>query len=336
MQSLNVIQMTQAHNASVLIPMDTSIPLSDEAPQTHAARTAQFEARRAQLTRMAQHLLGSTLEADDAVQEAWLRFSRTEPAHILNSAAWLNTVVTRICLDLLRARKRTGETEIDADQDLESELEIESAVDALSGRWASDSTAADPLDQLVLAESLGMALQVVVQHLAPAERIAFVLHDVFDLPFEAVGPIIGRSSTAARQLASRGRRRIHRAPSVSDDALSAQRNVVDAFLDASRKGDFEALLSLLDADVELHTAAAGVPVRTQGADMIARRALQGAGESHAAVPILVDGQAGLAVLHEGRLRSVFVFQISRGRIQRIDIVADPARLGSLQLSLLPR
>ncbi len=294
-------------------------------------RTAQFHVHRTHLTRIAQRMLGSTMEADDAVQEAWLRFNRVEISQIANPAAWLTQVITRICLDTLRARRRFDNN---IEFDTEQSLETERVVDGLS-----HDIELGPLDQLLLAESLGLALQVVIQQLTLGERIAFVLHDLFDLPFDEIAPIMSRSPAAARQLASRGRRRIHHATAVPNEELLLQRNVVDAFLEATRNGDIDALLTLLDSEVEVQSDAEalppGVAPNARGAQIVARRALQGAGQGHDAIPVLVNGKVGIAVAPAGRLVSVLTLQIVRGRITAIDVVAEHTRLHALQIGLLP-
>ena len=278
-----------------------------------------FEANRPRLKNVAYRMLGSLSEAEDAVQEAWFRLSGAQPGTIDNLGGWLTTVVARISLDMLRARKARREETLDTDKES-----------------AKPSKAPDPEQEAMLAESVGLALMVVLQKLDPAERIAFVLHDMFGLPFDEIGPIVERSTDAARQLASRARRRVQGAPAEPDADLSRQRAVVDAFLAASRKGDLEGLLAVLDPEVELRGDAAAVrlggPARLRGADGVARMFL---GRAQAARTALVDGGLGLVVAPKGRLLLALRVGIHDGRIASIQAIADPQQLAGLDLALLP-
>jgi RNA polymerase sigma factor (sigma-70 family) len=273
-----------------------------------------FEAHRPHLRAVAYHMLGPGGEADDAVQEAWLRLSRTDPAGVGNLGGWLTTVVARVCLDLLRARGARREQPLDADL----------------AAPAGNGAAAGPEDQALLAEGVGAALLVVLDTLGPAERLAFVLHDLFAVPFEEVGQVLGRSPAAARQLASRARRRVQGAEPDPAADRARQRAVVDAFLAAAREGDFEALLALLDPDVVVR-ADPGRVVR--GARAVAGQALSFAGRARSAAPALVDGVPGLAVVAEGRPRSVLAFTVRGGRVLELEVISDPGRLAGLDLVL---
>jgi RNA polymerase sigma factor (sigma-70 family) len=275
-----------------------------------------FEAHRPHLRAVAYHMLGSAAEADDAVQEAWLRASRADPAGVDNLGGWLTTVVGRVCLDLLRSRRSRREEPLDAN---------------LPDRGA------DPEAEAVLAEGVGSALLVVLDTLGPAERLAFVLHDLFAVPFQEVAAILGRSEAAARQLASRARRRVQGAEAPEGDR-ARQRLVVEAFLAASREGDFEALLALLDPQVVVRADAAvtgtAAPRVVRGAAAVASQALGFARRARFARLALVDGAVGLVVTPPGRPSLVLGFTIRRGRIAAIDILADPERLRRLDVALL--
>src|SRR2546425_702637 len=279
-----------------------------------------FEENRTHLKAVAYRMLGSVSEAEDAVQDAWLRLSRSDTSGVENLDGWLTTIVARVCLDMLRSRKSRREEPLGA-QAPEMIVSREEGV--------------DPEREALLADSVGLALLVVLETLAPAERVAFVLHDMFDLPFDEIAPIVGRSPTAARQLASRARRRVQGAATVPDADLTRQREVVDAFLAASRGGDFDALLAVLDPDVVLRADSAAV-------QMGASRDIRGAkavadtfsGRARAAQPALVNGAVGLVWAPGGRPRVVFGFTITRGKIVEIDMVADPERLRQLDLLVL--
>jgi RNA polymerase sigma-70 factor (ECF subfamily) len=281
----------------------------------------QFEKKRTHLRAVAYRMLGSLHEADDAVQEAWLRLSRSDTSAVENLGGWLTTVVARVCLDMLRSRKARPEEPLGPQ-----------VPEPIVGREGGG----DPEQEVLLADSVGLALLVVLETLAPIERLAFVLHDMFAVSFEEIAPIVGRSATAARQLASRARRRVQGAGMVPDVDLSRQREVVDAFLAAARGGDFEALLTVLDPDVVLRTDRAalppGAPAEIRGAAAVANRAAKGG--ARAARPALVNGSVGVIVAPSGRLLMVLAFTIARGKIVEIDAIADPERLGRLDLGVL--
>jgi RNA polymerase sigma factor (sigma-70 family) len=274
-----------------------------------------FEDHRGRLRAVAYRMLGSASEADDAVQEAWLRLSRSDADEVENLGGWLTTVVARVCLNMLEARRSRREEPVGGD---------------LPDPVAHRGDDHDPEQQALAAEGVGLALLVVLDTLTPAERLAFVLHDLFAVPFEEIAPIVDRSPAAARQLASRARRRVQGAPPPDAD-LARQRAVVDAFLAASRQGDFEALLALLDPDVVLRADPAAV--RT-GAAAEARGAAAVAGtfsgRAQTARPALVDGAPGAVWAPGGRPRVAFGFTVADGRILAIDLLADPERLALVE------
>jgi RNA polymerase sigma-70 factor (ECF subfamily) len=281
----------------------------------------QFEEHRAHLRAVAYRMLGSRSEADDAVQESWLRLSRSDADAVANLGGWLTTVVARVCLDMLRARRSRRED--------------------LVGTWLpepilSTGEDSDPAHQAELADSVGLALLVVLDTLSPAERLAFVLHDMFGMPFEEIAPIIERSPAATRQLASRARRRVRGAQPETDVDLSEQRTVVDAFLAAARDGDFEGLIAVLDPDVvfriDVGPERAQARPEVEGAEAVARQILaRGAPFAPLARPAIVNGAAGAIVGLRGRPFAVVGFAVSNGRITEIDIVADPDKLPRLVL-----
>jgi RNA polymerase sigma factor (sigma-70 family) len=282
----------------------------------------QFEAHRPRLNAVAYRMLGSVSEAEDAVQESWLRMSRSEPDRVANLGGWLTTVVGRVCLDMLRARRARREDYV--------------------GSWlpepiVSDGDRDDPEQEALLADSVGLALLVVLDTLTPAERLAFVLHDMFAVPFEDVGEALHRTPAAARQLASRARRRLREATPSPDADLTRQREVVDAFLGAARSGDFEGLVAVLDPEVVFRADTGGVPPRARppvmGADEVARRILaRGAPFAPLARPAMVNGAAGLVVASARRPIAVIGFTVARGHIAAIDLVADPAKLRGLDVA----
>ena len=284
-----------------------------------------FEAHRPHLRAVAYRMLGSLSEADDAVQEAWLRLSRTDAGAVGNLGGWLTTVVARLCLDMLRARTARRE------EPLGPHLP-DPVVDPEGGL--------DPEHQALVAEGVGLALLVVLETLTPAERLAFVLHDTFAVPFEEVAAILERSPAAARQLASRARRRVRQAAPVADADRTGPRVVVDAFLAAARDGDFDALLGVLDPDVVVRADQGPVPAGAsrvvRGARAAASQALAFAGRARLARPALVNGGAGLVVAANGRTLSVMGFTVARGRIVEIDILTDPERLRRLCSGVRPR
>jgi RNA polymerase sigma factor (sigma-70 family) len=280
-----------------------------------------FEENRTHLRAVAYRMLGSLSEAEDAVQETWLRLSRSDTSGVENLGGWLTTVVARVCLDMLRSRKSRREESLGA---------------RVSGPMAVRAEGADPEQEALLSDSVGLALLVVLETLTPAERLAFVLHDMFSVPFDEIAPIAGRSPDAARQLASRARRRVRGADASHDQDLTRQREVVDAFLAAARDGDFDALVAVLDPDVVLRSDRAALPAsaprEVRGAPAVARRAL--VGRARAARPALVDGAVGVVVAPRGRLLMVLDFKIRGGKIVEIDAVAEPERLNQLDLALL--
>jgi RNA polymerase sigma-70 factor (ECF subfamily) len=275
----------------------------------------QFEANRAHLRSVAYRMLGSSSEVDDAVQETWLRLSRSDAAALDNLGGWLTTVVARICLDMLRARKSRREEPI--------------------GPHVPEPAADDEHQRdTEMADSVGAALLVVLETLAPAERLAFVLHDMFAVPFEEIAPIVGRTPAAARQLASRARRRVQGTP-VPEADLSRQRTIVDAFLAASRNGDFEGLLAVLDPDVVFRADQAaqrlGSLAEIRGAAAVAETFK---GRAQAAKPALVDGSMALAVIFGGQLRIVLRLTIAGDRIAGVEAVADAERIGAFDVEVL--
>jgi len=270
--------------------------------------TEEFERQRPRLRAVAYRMLGSQSEADDAVQEAWLRLSRA--GEVDNLGAWLTTVVGRVCLDMLRSRKSRREEPLET---------------------AAVQTAQGPEQEAVLADSLGQALLVVLHTLTPAERVAFVLHDMFAMPFEEIAPIVGRSAVATRQLASRARRRVQ-GGGMLDAGLARRRQVVDAFLAASRGGDFKALLALLDPDAVFRADEAGVRMGSErearGAEAVANTF---AGRARVAKVATIDGEPGLVWAQGGKPRVVFTFSIEGPRIVGIDLIADERRIADLDI-----
>jgi RNA polymerase sigma factor (sigma-70 family) len=284
-----------------------------------------FEAARTHLRAVGYRMLGSLSEADDAVQEAWLRLSGADTSAVENLDGWLTTVVARVCLDMLRSRKSRREQPFSVH-----------VPDPIVGR----QDGSDPEQEALIADSVGLALLVVLDTLTPAERLAFVLHDLFALSFDEIAPIVERSPTAARQLASRARRRVQGRPTVPDPDINRQRAVVDAFLAAAREGDFDALLELLDPDVVLRADAGALPSGSSremfGAQAVAQGARTFAQLARLAQPALVNGAAGFVVGQRGRPVSVAGFTVRHGKIVEIDILADPDRLPQIDLSLFNR
>ncbi len=293
--------------------------------EEHNWLAEQFEANRSHLRGVAYRMLGSLAEADDAVQEAWLHLNRASAAGIENLGGWLTTVVARICLDMLRVRAARREESLEASAP-------EPLISLESGR--SGARGVDPEQEALLADSIGLALLVVLDTLNPAERLSFVLHDIFGMPFEEIAPIVERSPTATRQLASRARRRV-RGAAMQDADIAPQRAVVDAFLAAAREGDFDGLLAVLDPDVVFHTdriaASTAWPAEVRGAPSVAK---QFAGRARGVLPALVDGKVGILVPRRGRLYLVLRLTISDGKIAGIEAVADPARLSQMQIAVL--
>jgi RNA polymerase sigma factor (sigma-70 family) len=278
-----------------------------------------FQAHRTHLRAVAYRMLGSLSEADDAVQEAWLRLGRADTSGVENLGGWLTTTVARVCLDMLRARRSRREEPLEA---------------RLPDPVLSRDGQLDPEQQALLAEGVGLALLVVLETLAPAERLAFVLHDMFAVPFDQIGPIVGRSPAAARQLASRARRRVQGSAPPPDADLARQWAVVDAFLAAARSGDFDALVGVLDPNVVLRAEQAGSSTEVRGARAVASSALGFAWLAGHARLALVNGAAGLVAAPRGRPASVLGFTVAGGKIAEIDILADPRRLRRLDLAVL--
>jgi RNA polymerase sigma-70 factor, ECF subfamily len=283
-----------------------------------------FEEHRAHLRTVAYRMLGSMSEADDAVQEAWLRLSRSDADEIENLGGWLTTVVGRVCLNMLRSRRRRREEPLGPHVP-------DPVIEAPDG--------SHPEREAVLADSVGLALLVVLETLPPAERLAFVLHDMFGVPFDEIAPIVDRSPDAARQLASRGRRRVRGAAPTPDPDRARQREVVDAFFAASRDGDFDALVAVLDPDVVLHSDGGArrpdATVEVHGAEAVASRAMTFARLAPYVRPALVNGAPGVVVVPpDGRPFSVMAFTVANDRIVQIDALADPERLRALDLSAL--
>jgi RNA polymerase sigma factor (sigma-70 family) len=278
-----------------------------------------FEEHRAHLRAVAYRMLGSLTEADDAVQDTWLRLSRSEADEVENLGGWLTTIVARVCLNMLRSRNLRR---------------VESFGAHLPDPLVSPDAELQPEEQALLADSVGLALLVVLDTLAPAERLAFVLHDMFELPFEEIAPMVGRSPAATRQLASRARRRVKGADVPAPDPdLARQRDVVGAFFSAARGGDFDALVAVLDPDVVLRLDAGArrpaASMAIRGAAAVARQALRGLSSALPALhlrPALVNGAAGVVVTLRGRPITVMGFTVAEGKIVEIDAIADPDRV----------
>jgi len=285
----------------------------------------QFEANRTRLRAVAYRMLGSLSDADDAVQESWLRLSRSDARGIENLSGWLTTVVARVCLNMLRSRKSRREEPLDVH-----------VPDPLVSR----EHAINPEHEALLADSVGLALLIVLETLSPAERLAFVLHDMFALSFDEIGSIVERSPTAARQLASRARRRVQSARTIPDTDLTGQRQVVDAFFAAARGGDFDALVAVLDPNVVLRadwgTTRPGASRVVHGAKTVAKGALAFSQYAPFVQPALVNGVAGVVVAPQGQPFSVMAFTVVRGKIVEIDLLADPGRLRKLDLTVLDK
>ena len=290
----------------------------------------QFEANRSHLRGVAYRMLGSMSEADDAVQEAWLRLSRSDTSGVQNLVGWLTTVVARVCLDMLRSRKAKAE----------QTLEEETGDSAVANVAVKTSGGSDPEQEAILAESVGLALLVVLDTLAPAERLAFVLHDMFAVPFDEIAPIVGRSEEATRQLASRARRRVQGADKARGAVVSTQRKVVDAFVAALRAGDFEGLIAVLDPDVMVRAESPEGVREIRGA----RNWAKGALAYQARFPTaqfarvmqlaLVDGSVGIILAPGGRLERVLRFTVADGKIREVDIIVSPERLRGLEIATL--
>ena len=283
----------------------------------------QFEAHRTHLRSVAYRMLGSLGEADDAVQEAWLRLSRTNTNAVENLGGWLTTVVARVCLDMLRTRTSRREEPLSEDE---------------SNDIVSTASRDNPEYETLMADSVGLALLVVLETLTPAERLACVLHDMFDVPFEEIASIVGRTPIAARQLASRARRRVHGSATVSDANANRKREIVTAFLAASRAGNFNALLALLDPEVVLHADPIAVPDaalrEVRGAASVAKNALNGSGRSQVAQLAVSDGEVCIIVVPGGQIKMMLNFTITHEKIAAIDVHADPDYLRQLNPMVL--
>jgi RNA polymerase sigma-70 factor (ECF subfamily) len=279
----------------------------------HEFLAERFEAHREHLGAVAYRMLGSLSEAEDAVQEAWLRLARADTSEVSNLGGWLTTVVSRVCLDMLRARKTRREEPLDV-------------------HVPDPIVAADPAEETALADSVGLALLVVLETLTPAERLAFVLHDMFGVSFEEIAPIVKRSTATATQLASRARRRVRGAPKPDAD-LPTQREVIDAFMAAARDGDFDALVALLDPDIVLRVdfGPSGPSGIIRGAAAVARQAMLFSRGAESTRHVVINGAAGVIPVPNGRPRSVFCPTVRGGRIVEINILADPERLARLDL-----
>lgn len=275
-----------------------------------------FEENRGHLRGVAYRMLGSLSDAEDAVQESWLRLSRNGASGIENLGGWLTTVVARVCLDMLRRRQSQRE------EPLESPAASEPA--------APKGTTIDPEDEAVLADSVGLALLVVLERLDPAERLAFVLHDLFDVPFDEIAEMVGRTAEATRQLASRARRRVRGTKTVAVETVSRQRRVVEAFLRAVRSGDMQGLVALLDPGVTVRadeTAAPGMAGEIRGAEKLAKYAMQAGRGAKFARLALVEGNVGVVIAPRGRLFRVLRFTLAGARIVKVEVIGDPERLG---------
>jgi RNA polymerase sigma-70 factor (ECF subfamily) len=285
--------------------------------------TDRFEEHRPRLRAVAYRMLGSLSEADDAVQEAWLRLSRADTSGVENLAGWLTTVVARVCLNMLRTRRSRREEPLD--------VHVPDPI-------ISPASGIDPEHEVLLADAVGLALQVVLDTLTPAERLAFVLHDMFGVPFQEIGLMIERTPTAARQLASRARRRVQGAAPAPDPDRTRQREVVDAYFAAARDGDLEALVAVLDPDVVLRadggTARARPTVVIRGAEAVAAQAVTAMRLAPYVRPALINGAAGVVVAVGVRVFSVMGFTVTHGKIVAIDVLYDPGRLAGLDLAVL--
>jgi RNA polymerase sigma-70 factor (ECF subfamily) len=278
-----------------------------------------FEEHRTHLRAVAYRMLGAVGDADDAVQEAWLRLSRTDATSIDNLGGWLTTVVARVCLDMLRSRQSRREEPFTPNG---------------PEPVATGTQGSSPEQEALLADSVGLALLVVLDRLEPAERLAFVLHDMFAVPFEEIAPIVGRSAEAARQLASRARRRVRGGAAGPSADLVSQRKVVDAFLAALRGGDFEGLLAVLDPDLVVRTDLAGAAAEVRGAAVWAKGAVAYGHMARGVQPALVNGAVGLVMAPHGRLSRALTFTIVNGTITEIEVIGDRTRLGHLDVSMV--
>jgi RNA polymerase sigma factor (sigma-70 family) len=302
---------------------------------------AAFDEHRDHLRAVAYRLLGSMSDADDAVQDTWLRLTGADTSEVENLGGWLTTAVARVSLNMLRSRRYRHEEPVGDSWPNAAEVAARHGAVGGPGVAGTAGRAADPEDEAVLADSVGLALLVVLDTLTPAERLAFVLHDMFAMPFTEVAAVLGRSTEATRQLASRARRRVRGAPSPDRAAdLARQREVATAFLAAARGGDFSALVALLDSEVTLTADGAatpsGRPMRLQGAEMVSRGAVAASVRAADSRLALVDGDVGIVFAPAGRLQVVLAFTVSAARrVTAIDVIADPGRLRRLRLAVLP-
>lgn len=292
--------------------------------KTHNWLAAQFEVERPRLRAIAYRMLGSLPEAEDAVQETWLHLFRADTSDVSNLSGWLTTVVARVCLNMLHARNSRREESLEA---------------SMSIPVTNREGGIDPEEEAELADAVGLALLVVLDTLAPAERLAFVLHDVFAVPFDEIAPLVERSPMTTRQLASRARRRVQGVAMVKNADLASQREVVDAFLAAAREGSFDALLAILDPDIVFradHVAVSrGVVREVCGAQAVARGARQLLERMPFAQPVLVDGTVGIVIAPRGRLLLLLRLTIRDGKIATVDAITDPEHLRQLHLAVLP-
>ncbi len=286
----------------------------------------QFEGQRSHLRAVAYRMLGATAEADDAVQEAWLRLSRSGGEGIENLGGWLTTVVARVCLDTLRSRQAKREESLDDDQ----------APLPIAGRHRARGR--DPEQEAILADSVSLALLVVLDRLEPAERLAFVMHDMFDVPFDEIAPMLGRTEVATRKLASRARQRVRGVSAAPSADLAQQRETVEAFLAAMRAGDFDALLRVLDPDVVVRldqgAGRPGAPREIHGAVNWARGAITFSQFAEFITPAVINGTVGLVFAPGGRLSRALTFQFANGKICQAEVIVDPARLRELDLAVV--
>ncbi len=282
-----------------------------------------FESQRPRLRAIAYRILGSLPEAEDAVQEAWIRLRNADINRVENLEGWLTTVTARICLDMLRARKSRREESLEFHE---------------FDRTMPSYTSMNPEAESALAESVGLALLVVLKTLTPAERVAFVLHDVFEYPFDAIAPIVQRSTTATRQLASRARRRVQGTPKTSSGEIEDQQKAVNAFLEAAREGNVAGLIAVLDPDVELRADASaspsGLATEIRGAESVAKVAVAFSGRARFGQIGLVNGAVGIIVAPRGDLQVVLEFTIANGKVVKLEVVADPTRLNRIDLAVL--
>jgi RNA polymerase sigma-70 factor (ECF subfamily) len=296
----------------------------------HRWLTERFEENRPRLRSVAYRMLGSLSEAEDAVQEAWLRLNRIDTGTVDNLGGWLTTVVSRVCLDMLRARGSRREEPIDAH---------------VTEPRMAHGEGADPEGEALLADSIGVALLVVLDTLTPAERLVFVLHDLFGLPFDEIGSMVGRSPAAAKQLASRARRRVRGSPAPSDAGRARHREVVEAFLRAARAGDLEGLLAVLDPDAVIRidgaarmaggaADAADTPRELRGASTWAKQLIAMSRGLRFVEPALVNGSVGLILATGGKLSRVLTFTFTNAKIARLEVIGDPARLRELDIGVL--